>query len=271
MYNSLIALGIAILTFLLGYLVAGWIAGVLPALLALGLAWFLLARRTGQQLQPIMAQAQVLAQEQKLVEARQLIETAAPLGKWQFLVDEQLHTQLGALWYLEAVMAIMQQQKTAAKAPLEKAREHFEKAAPGGWRSYLLGWQPSAMLATVKYRQGDADGALKLLEAASSGARTEPVFWALYAWMLNEQKKRDEALVVLGRGLKAHEKNGPLGEMRDALANKKRPNMIVFGEAWYQFFPEAMRDDPKVIELAQAQQARQQRRQSPKTWPAPRR
>lgn len=276
MYNSLIALGIALVTFLLGFLAAGWVAGILPALLAGGVAWALLARRTGRQLEPLMRLAGEQAQAQKLDEAKATLESALPLADWQFLVKEQVHTQLGSLAYLQAVMLIVQQQKTQAPPVLQKAREHFEIASPSGWRSYLLGWQPRAMLACVLHRQGDTEGAIKLCESAARSPRTEAVFWGLYAWLLNEQKRRDEALVVLAQGLKEHAGSKPLTEMRDALSNKKRPEMIVFGEVWYQFFPEDMRYDPKVIELARAQQQRQfegqQRRgPPPKTWPQPRR
>lgn len=275
MYNFLIAQGIAVVAFLLGLWAGGWVAGLVPALFAFTLAFFLLMRRSGRQLQPLLMQAQAEAQNQQFDAARATLRTALPLGKWQFLVEEQVHMQLGALDYLQAVMLTMQRQQGAAAAPLQSAREHLEKASPSGWRSWLLGWQPRAMLACVRWRQGDQDGAVKLLADTAGAPRTEPVFWALYAWMLNELKRREEALGVLATGLKNHANNGPLTEMRDALANKKRPKMIAFGEGWYQFFPEAMADDPKVIELARAQQERQlqqQRRPANNySWPQPRR
>lgn len=275
MYNTLIALGAAAVTYLLSSLVAGWIAGFLPAVLVLGIVWFLLARRTGQRVQAVMATAMEHAQAQRMDDARRVLTEAMPLGQWQYLVTEQIELQLGSLDYLEAAGLGLQKQVTASKAAFANAKAHFEVAAKGGWRRLLLGWQPTAMLACSLHREGRSDDALKLLATASTG-RTDPVFWGLYAWMLNENRRRDEALQVLGRGLKEHAKSPPLLTMQEALSNKKRPDMMPFGEQWYAFFPEDMRNDPKVIELAKAQQARQQaqapRRPPPgKTWPQPRR
>lgn len=279
MYNSLIALGAAVVAFALGFWAAGWIAGILPALLAFGVVWALLARRTGRQVQALQPKIMEAMQNQRFDEARAIVQGAMELGKWQFLVREQLEMMLGNFDYLEGAMAKMQRQITASQQHLAAARGHFEQACPKGWRGQLLGWQGRAMLACVLHRQGDNAGALEQLKTASmaQGAlagKPDPIFWGLYAWMLNEQHKRDEALQVVGKGLVDHPKAKGLLEMQEAFTNRKRPSMLVWGEAWYQFFPEAMAEDPKIIELARAQQARQQPGggpRPPKTWPQPRR
>ena len=100
MYNTLIALGVAVATYVLSSLLAGWIAGFIPAILVGGIVWFLLARRSGQQVQAVMAQAMAHAQAQQMDDARRVLTEALPLGRWQFLVTEQIELQLGSLDYL---------------------------------------------------------------------------------------------------------------------------------------------------------------------------
>src|SRR5687768_15299405 len=103
MYNTLIALGAALVAYVLGYLVAGWAAGFIPALLALVVVWAVLARRSGKQLEAIFLRAMAALQAGKFDEGRAILETALPLGKWQILVTEQVHGQIGAVDYLQAV------------------------------------------------------------------------------------------------------------------------------------------------------------------------
>jgi hypothetical protein len=105
-----------------------------------------------------------------------------------------------------------------------------------------------------------------VLEAASGPAKGEPIYWGLYAHVLNEAKKRDEALLVVGRGLEANPDSKVLKAIQEQLSNKKRPDMKAFGEAWYQFFPEDIPQE-KLMQM----QGVQQKMKSQKTWPQPRR
>jgi hypothetical protein len=279
-YNTLAAAGIAVVAFVLGFLAAGWIAGIVPAILAFGIAWALLARRSMRAIQVLQPKLAEAMQQQQFDEARRLLEGALPVGKWQFLVTEQIHLQLGSIDYLQAAMLKMQRQITASQTALANARGHFVIASPARWWAGLLGWQGRAMLACVLYRQGDTAAGIEQLKlgAKAQGAlvgKPDPMFWGLYAWMLNEAHKRDEALQVVAKGLQDHPKAKGLVEMQEAMSNRKRPSMMVWGESWYQFFPEAMADDPKVIELARAQAQRQQqqghRPPPPRALPKPRR
>ena len=62
MYNLLISLAIASAFFALGWGVAGsLVAGFIPAMIAFGIAYFLLGRRTLRQLQALMAEGQKVA------------------------------------------------------------------------------------------------------------------------------------------------------------------------------------------------------------------
>lgn len=232
MYNLLIAAGAAVLGYVLGFVVAdNWLAGFVPAILAFGGTWFYLARRTGKQFEAIAQKAMASLQAGKIDEARALLESAMPLGKWQILVSEQIHAQLGMLDYLQGVGHVVQKQATQAKARMTGAREHLEKAWSRDWRA-------KATLAAVHHREGRPDDAVKVLEAASTAGAGEPLFWGLYTYVLNEAKRRDEALQVIGRGVTGTKGNAALKQIQEALANKKRPDMKVLGEQWFQMFPE---------------------------------
>jgi hypothetical protein len=273
MYNVLIALGAALAAYLLGWLVAGWAAGFIPAVIALFGVFFVLSRRTMKQVEAIAQQAMAHMQAGKVDEARESLRSALPLGKWQFLVAEQIHGQIGALDYMQAVGLKMQRQLSASQAKFAEARANLEKSWSRDWRS-------RATLGLVLHRAGDADGAVAAFEGASSAGSGEPIYWGLYTFVLSEAKKREQAMLVVGRGLEACKGNAPLLAIREALSNKRRPDFKgAFGELWFQFFPDDM--SPEQIMAMQAAATGQTpptgprpgapRGRPPKTWPAPRR
>lgn len=262
MYNLLISLGAALVGYGVGAAVAGWGAGFIPSILALVVTYVLLARRTGKQVEAVFSGAMVHMQAGKLDAARAAMESALPLGKWQFLVAPQIHSQIGSLDYLEGVGMTVQRQPKAAAAKFASARAHLEK-------SWSRDWRGRALLACVHHREGRPDEAVKVIEEASGAGKGETLYWGVYAYILNEAKKRDEALQVVGRGLKESPESKSLKEIQEAMANKKRPDMKVFGESWYQFFPDQV---PQEVLMKQQQQVAANRKgPSPKTWPQPRR
>jgi predicted Zn-dependent protease len=262
MYNLLIAGGAAVAAYGLGVAVVGeWVAGLIPAALALIATYFVLARRTGKQLTAIFEQAMAALQAGKLEDARRLMNSAMPLGKWQVLVTGQIEGQLGALDYLEGAGLGAQRQVAASKARFASAKEHLARSWSRDWRSRTL-------LACVHHRENEPDAALKVLEAVSSTAAKEPIFWGVWAYLLNEARRRDEALQVVGRGLKANEKSAPLLAVQEAMSNRKRPDFKGFGEAWYQFFPEQV---PQEVLMEQARAAQKRQVDRRMTVPAPRR
>lgn len=217
MINLVIAIGIAVATFLLGWLVAGWIAGFIPALLALGIAYVLLARRTGNSLQAVMDQVMAALKKQRVGEAKALLESARALGRWQFLVEAQVDGQLGALAYLEKDWA--------------KARRYLSKA-------WTRNWQAQGMIAALDFREGKVDAALQRLKKSEGPGKKEAVFWGLWTYLLMEDGRRDEALSVLARGLKQLPSSEPLKALHQSVSNDRKIRMKVFGPAWYSFFPE---------------------------------
>jgi tetratricopeptide (TPR) repeat protein len=221
MYNLLISLALSLLGYAVGALVAGWLAGFLPAIIVLLTAYFFLARRTGRQLEALMKQAGDAFQAQKLDRGRELLQQGFALAKWQFLVAEQLHAQLGAVDYLQRNW--------------KGAREHLEK-------SWSRNWMSQAMLACLDHREGKPAEALARMEKATGPGGGDPSFWAVYGWLALESGDRDKAVAVLAQGLKKNEASKPLAELADAVRNKKRirpdKQFAGFAPGWYQFFPE---------------------------------
>jgi hypothetical protein len=173
------------------------------------------------------------------------MRTALPLAKWQILVGAQIESQLGALSYLEASSLLMQKQITASKAKFEEAKGHLRQAWSRDWRGRTL-------LACVHHRENNVDEALKVLAAAESSASNEAIFFGVWGYVLNEARRRDEALQVVARGLQGSPKSEGLRSVQEAMANRRRPDFKAFGEAWYQFFPEQI---PQEVLIEQARAA----------------
>ena len=247
MYNLLIALGLSIVAFLVGWLAGNWTYGIFPAMLVFGIAYVLLARRTGRQLEAVMMAVQDELSKGKVKPARKLLEAALPLGKWQLLVTQQIYAQLGALEYIQ---------------------QHWSKARPLLAKAWSRNWQASAMLAALDLRQGKKDEALKRLEKMRLLGRKEPLMWAVTAYVTLKAKGANDALKVVADARKVLEDNGPLKELQQALANDKMKKFKwnVFGQGWYQFYPEHLQQGAMGGGRQQAPQFR-----GGKTYPMPRR
>lgn len=264
MYNLLLAGAAAVVSYVIGFFAAGWVAGFIPALLAFGGAWFFLARRTGKQVEAVGQQAMALMQAGNLNGAREVFRAALPLGRWQVLVEPQLHAQLGAIDYLEGCSLLMQRQVTTSKARFTEAKAEL-------LQSWGRDWRARTMLACVYHRENNTDEAAKVLAAAESSGSGEALFWAVWAYVLNEARRRDEALKVVGRGLVALPKHAGLLSVQEAMTNRKRPDFKVFGEPWYQYFPEHIPQEVLVEQARAAGRLPQGANRSPMTWPMPRR
>jgi hypothetical protein len=235
MYNLLIAIGIGALAFVAGVLATGTtIAGIIPAVLASGIAYFLLMRRTGKQLAAISEEAMAIFQgkmatartqaEQKKVfaEGQTVLERGFALGRWQFLVSTQIHTQLGTLSYMQR--------------DFKTARIHLEKG--DSWLSRFTAWQPMSMLALLEYRDGEEAAAVKRLQGLKMAGGKDPLYWALTTVVANRAKQTKDALKAISDGLERLPDSGPLQKIADQLRNKRHLTPEIFGQGWLQFFPE---------------------------------
>lgn len=266
MKNLLLALALGVAVGVLGGVVGGEVlAGILPGLLAAGIAYFLLARRTGKKLEALVNEVQALfasmqgvtpprtpgeaaalqkRQEALIEQAREVLRRGLPLAREQFLIAEQIYAQLGTLDYLE--------RKYGA------ARDNLDKA-------WSRNWQAKAMIACIDHRERKRAEAVTRMAALTGPGGSDPLFWALYAWLALEANQREVALQALAQGIKQHDKSAALRQMSDDVANKRPVKMAAFAPGWYQFFPE---QTPEVRaaqrESVEAQIAAQSGAASPK-------
>ena len=242
MYNLLISLGFASIAFLLGLAGGQWYYGFAPALIVFPIVYFFLARRTGKQVETIMAKAMNELQTQRIDAAKATIQSALPLGRWQFLVGQQIWAQLGALEYV-------QRNPKGARVALEKA--------------WSRNWQAQAMLGVLDAKKGEHAAGIKRLEKARLLARKEPVYWGVLTWLHLRNKDPDKAMAAVKEGIDLTDGSKPLKELDVAIANDRVKRFKwdkAFGQSWYQFFPEQM----------PMQRMQQSANKGRKTFPQPR-
>ncbi len=227
MYNLLISIaaGIAVSVAVALGTSLGVAAAIVPGVLALTVAYFVLMRRTWKQLEAIFEAMQREVQAQKLDKAIQTLQGGFVLAPWQFLVAAQLHSNIGILHYL--------------KQDLDGALPHLEK-------SFSRNWIARGMLGAARYRKNDLAGAKKVLEDAVSANKKEGVLWSLYAWILEKEDRHEDAIAVLARAARAVPSDEKVKTSLQSLQNGKKLKLgKLYAEQWFQFMLE--RPPPGVV------------------------
>lgn len=217
MYNLLIsiAVGVAVSVALAAGTELGLAAAIFPGVLAVAIAYFVLARRTWKKLEVLFAAMQKEVQAQKLDKAVQTLQSGFVLAPWQFLVAAQLHSNIGILLFL--------------KREDEAALPHLEK-------SFSRNWIARGMLGVARYRKRDLEGMKKVFEDAVKANKKEGVLWSAYAWILEKEGRHQEAIAVLGRAAAANPSDEKLKASLQALQNGKRLKLgKLYHEQWFQF------------------------------------
>jgi tetratricopeptide (TPR) repeat protein len=220
MYNLLISLavGLAVALAIRFGTNVGWVGSVVPGVFAFGLAYFLLARRTFRQVEALFEEVKKDVMGKRVERAVQTLQRGFALAPWQFLVATQLHSQLGVLFYV---------------------REKYDAAQPHLEKSYGKHWVARVMLALVRYRRRDLDGARKAFEETVKSNKKEGLAWASYAWVLEKEGRHADAVEVMGRAAKANPSDEKVKAALHALQNDKRLKLgKLYGQDWYQFMLE---------------------------------
>jgi tetratricopeptide (TPR) repeat protein len=220
MYNLLIAIAAGAAVFLALALGTefGLAAAIFPGLLAAGIAYFVLARRTWKKLEKLFESMQRDVQAQKFDKAVQTLQGGFALAPWQFLVASQLHSNIGVLLYL--------------KQELDAALPHLEK-------SFSRNWVARGMLGAARYRKRDLDGTTQILDGAVKVNKKEGVLWSLYAWILEKEGRHEQAISVLSRAVQANPSDEKLKTSLQALQNGKKLKLgKLYAEQWFQFMLE---------------------------------
>lgn len=217
MWNLLISLaaGAAVTVGIGAFTNFGWAGAVFPGLIALVVVYVLLLRRIMKRLEAVMGVMQREVQARRVDKAIQTLEGAFPLAPWQFLVAAQLHSNIGILHYL---------------------KQDFDASAPHLQKSFSKNWIARGMLAALRYRRKDVAASKRTFEDAVTSNKKEGVLWAAYAWVLEKEGAREEALRVLGRAVKANPSDEKLKSCLQSLQNGKKLKLgKLYEETWFQF------------------------------------
>ena len=222
MNNLLISLIAGVAGFLVGGQFGSWSTGIVPAIILFIAAWIILMRRVSKKVETIMILAGKEFEAGRIEAGKKIVESARPLGKWQFLLEEQIDGQLGSVEY-------MQRNYKVARKILEKA----------GTRN----WQSVGMLAAMDIRTGAKDKAVIKMQGVKKSGKKDPTMWGVLVYSCVQAGDMDLALQSVTEGLsnKDLSSSAPLLLLKTALQNgkgKKFKWARAFGQPWLMFFPE---------------------------------
>jgi tetratricopeptide (TPR) repeat protein len=220
--NLLLALAAGIAGFLLFYAtgIAHAAGSILPGVIAAIAAFILLARRSGKQLEAVMAVAQKEMAARKPERAVAALQDAFKLGRWQFGVAASLHANIGVLLYVQK--------------KFDEAEPHLRKSGA----TLLKLWQAQAMLAAILFRKKQYPEMEKIFEGALRGNKKETLLYAVYAWCENQRGEKKKAIEVLQNGVTENASDEKLKTLLGRAQNDKRLKLDGWGELWWQFWLE---------------------------------
>jgi tetratricopeptide (TPR) repeat protein len=217
MYNLLLSLGA-------GFLVAlairlggfGWVAVVVPGVLAAAIAYVALNLRAQKRLSAVVEGAVADAQARRFDRAIQQAKGAFPLGRWLFGADAAVAALIGQfLWW---------------KGDQEAALPYLERAAVGQWPARV-------MLAVARWKKRDVAGMEKVFEETlrGRGNKKQGLLWCAYAWFLDKEGRHDDAVKVMGRAVAANPTDEKVKGALQALQNGKKLKIGKLYMEWYNF------------------------------------
>ncbi len=241
MYNFLISLAIG-LAVGFGWTFLGlwetWIMGTWLGVASFAISWFVIGRMIRKKIEPVFAQAQKQAEAGKPQLAVASLESLLPLCNWQPLLRGQVYAQMGVL--------------CAGSGDEEKGLEYLNKASARVADAQLF-------LAVLHYKKGDFKKANDVLDTASRFNKKHVLLFNVWAYLLEKEGKRTEAIAKLNQLLKREKLNEATKDNLLRLQNDKKLNMKRFGMAWY-----ALSLEKPPASMGQQRAARPGFRQPPK-------
>ncbi len=223
MYNLLISLGAATLTFIILFFSFNFWAAIFPAVIVLVAIYIVLSRKTYGVFQTIMMNMQLEFQrlskvknpQQRSIEpAVKMLKEGYPLGRWQFFIKPQLDAQIGVIYFTNG--------KPKAALPYLK-------------KAFLRHWSAQGMLATYYYNNKMYDEMHSTFAAALKANKKVALLYNMYAWILLELNKKDDAKKILQQGIKYLPENEELKKSLINVQNDKKIRLKGYGDEWYQF------------------------------------
>jgi tetratricopeptide (TPR) repeat protein len=217
-----------------------WQMGIVLTILVSLLAFVLISRRMGRQIEPRFQAIQKLVQAGQTQLAISQLEALMPLGRWQVLLKGQIHAQIGLLAY--------------ASGDEERAAKHLERSAIRAIEAQLA-------LAALEYRKGHKDKAREIVDLAIRANKKQIMPYHVYAWMLAKDGDREAAIKKLLACQKIEPDNESTRENLGRLQNGKKLSMKRFGMNWFGL---QLESPPAQMRAAQGMAARKGFRQKPK-------
>ncbi len=217
MYNLLISLvagfAVAVAIRLAGF---GWVAVVVPGVLAIAIAYVALNLRAQKRLSAVVEAAVADAQARRFDRAIQQAKGAYALRRWLFGAEAAVSALIGQfMWW---------------KGEYEAALPYLERAAAGQWPARL-------MLAIARWRKRDLGAMQKVFEDTLKGRgnRKQGLLWCAYGWFLDKESRHDDAVGVLARAVAANPSDDKLKSALQSLQNGKRIKIGKLYMEWYNF------------------------------------
>jgi len=152
-------------------------------------------------------------QSGRVEKAVEKLKSGYPYAKWQFLVKEQLDSQIGIIYYTNQQFA------------------EADKYLPN---AFSKNWMAMAMYASSSYKKGDMALVKKIMEKGIKGAPKEGFMYSLYAWFLLEKGEKEKAIEILSKGVEKNPIDDRLSSSLDGVKNGKKLKMQNYGNYWLQ-------------------------------------
>lgn len=237
------------ISMLIGALVGGvwtaldlWKTWQMGLLLFVGVsltAFVLISRALARRIEPRFQGIQKQIQGQQVQLAINQLEGLLPMGRWQILLEGQIHAQIGVLTY--------------AMGDLQRAEKHLAQA---GYRATDAQLVHAALL----YRTGRWAKGREVLDAAIRFNKKQILPYHVFAWILLNEGDRNGAIEKLLAAQKVEPGNESTSENLSRLQNGKDVSMKRFGQVWWML---GLEKPPKQMGMAPAMPFRKGFRQKP--------
>jgi hypothetical protein len=198
----------------------GWIASIIPGVLAAAIAYVALNLRGQKRLTALVETAVAEAQARRFDRAIQIAKSALELKSWMFGTEAAVAALIGQFhWW---------------KGDQDAALPYLERSAKAQWPARV-------MLAVARWKRRDLAGMEKVFEETlkTRGAKKQGIVWCAYAWFLEKENRHDDAVRVLGRGATINPTDEKVKAALQALQNGKRLKIGKLYMEWYNFGVEA--------------------------------
>ena len=209
-------------------------SGLLPFFIVFIVAFILFNRMTQKKISAIMNNAQSMMMNVQSLPSelakRNLIDKciaefkkAYAYNNYAFFLKQQINSQIGSLYYVQ---------------------KRFKDAEPYLKDGFPMQGPTMCMYGCLLYKDKKEKEMIEQFEKTVKFNKKEPLYWNVYAWCLNQLKKRDEAIAVLNRCLAQHPSDKITRDNLDLLKNSAKVKMTPYEMQWYQFLLE---DPPQAM------------------------